>query len=102
MQVDFMDRFKMRGAFLGVIILLFGIGCRPTVDPDKQKKYTGPIMETVDVQTLYSDSAQLKIKLNANLQQQYENGDAIYPKGLHLNFLDENGKVSSTLRANYG
>jgi LPS export ABC transporter protein LptC len=102
MQIDFLNRIKMCGAFLGVLVLLLGVSCRPTVDPDKQKKYTGPIMETVNVQTLYSDSAQLKIKLNANLQQQYENGDAIYPKGLHLTFLEENGQVGSTLKANYG
>lgn len=84
------------------IAAIFASGCRPTVDPDKQKKYTGPIMETWGVNTLYSDSAQLKIKLNAGLQQQFENGDAIYPKGLDMVFLDEHGQVSSTLRANFG
>src|SRR5688572_17655056 len=102
MQVDFLDRIKMRGTFTGVLVLFFCFSCRPTVDPDKQKKYTGPIMETEDVQTLYSDSARLKIKLNANLQQQFENGDAIYPKGLNLTFLEENGQVGNTLKANYG
>lgn len=59
-------------------------------------------METTNVQTLYSDSARLKIKLNAPLQQQYETGDGVYPKGLNLTFLDDNGKITTTLRANYG
>jgi LPS export ABC transporter protein LptC len=102
MQQPFLSRLFLRNAFLLLPAVWLAFGCRPTVDPDKQKKYTGPVMETRDVQTLYSDSAQLKIKLNAGLQQQYENGDAIYPKGLNLTFLDENGRVSSTLRANYG
>lgn len=102
MQPDFLNRIRMRSALMGFACLFFTYSCRPTIDPDKQKKYTGPIMETVDVHTLYSDSAQLKIKLDANLQQQFENGDAIYPKGLHLTFLEENGQVGSTLKANYG
>lgn len=84
-------------------LLLFLVSCsKPTQDPDKLPKYKGPIMETANVQTLYSDSAQLKIKLNSPLQQQFQNGDGVYPKGLNLTFLDENGKISTTLRANYG
>jgi hypothetical protein len=59
-------------------------------------------METANVQTLYSDSARLKIKLKAPLQQQFENGDGVYPKGLNLTFLDEQGRITTTLRANYG
>lgn len=83
------------------LALVFACG-KPTQDPDKQPKYKGPIMETANVQTLYSDSARLKIKLAAPLQQQFENGDAVYPKGLDLTFLDDRGSVSTTLRANYG
>jgi LPS export ABC transporter protein LptC len=87
----------------GFLLLLATFSCHPaTQDPDKQVKYAGPIMETADVHTLYSDSARIKIKLNAPLQQQFENGDGVYPKGIDLVFLDDNGKVSTTLRANYG
>ena len=83
-------------------VLLAVASCGPTKDPDKEKKYTGPIMETANVHTLYSDSARVKIKLNSPLQQQFENGDGIYPKGLDLTFLDDQGRVTTTLRANYG
>jgi LPS export ABC transporter protein LptC len=87
----------------GCLLVLAGFSCRvATQNPDKQVKYTGPIMETANVQTLYSDSARIKIKLNAPLQQQFENGDGVYPKGIDLAFLDDNGKIETTLRANYG
>ncbi len=88
---------------LGLFLLVSVFACnRVTKDPDKQPKYKGPIMETTNVHTLYSDSARIKIKLNAPVQQQFENGDGIYPKGIDLTFLDETGRITSTLRANYG
>lgn len=102
MQIDFLNRIERYGIFSAILFCAVFSSCRPTVDPDKQKKYTGPIMESRDVKTLYSDSAQLKIKMEAGLQQQFESGDAIYPEGLHMTFLDEDGRISSTLRANYG
>ena len=97
--VNWLFRFPLAGLVLFPVLF----SCHPaTKDPDKRVKYTGPIMETANVQTLYSDSARLKIKLNAGLQQQYESGDAIYPKGLFLTFLNDRGQVETTLRANYG
>jgi LPS export ABC transporter protein LptC len=102
MQRNVPDKSWQIGFGLLSLVLLLA-GCGPaTQDPDKQPKYTGPIMETADVKTLYSDSARLKIKLNAPLQQQYESGDGIYPKGFNLTFLDELGNITTTLRANYG
>ena len=93
--------FCFKALSLCLLLTFFSCG-KPTQDPDKQPKYKGPIMETANVQTLYSDSARLKIKLNAALQQQFENGDGVYPKGLNLTFLDDLGRVTTTLRANYG
>ncbi|MDO7848898.1 LPS export ABC transporter periplasmic protein LptC [Hymenobacter sp. M29] len=77
---------------------------------DKQKlsgpltPYTGPLMETTNVLTLISDSAKLKFQLTAPLEQQFENGDVIYPKGMVVTFYSADGKktVINTLTANYG
>lgn len=90
---------KLMGMLVG---LSFLIACNPSVKNPAQKiKYTGPTMTSSNVATLYSDSSRLKIKLNAKSQWQYENGDAEYPKGIHLTFFDRNQKVTSELRANY-
>ena len=65
--------------------------------------YTGPLMETTNVRTLFSDSARLKLILTAPLEQNFENGDAIYPKGMKVTFFASDGKtVMNTLTANYG
>ena len=66
--------------------------------------YTGPLMETTNVRTLVSDSAKLKFQLTAPLEQRFDNGDDIYPKGMVVTFYSSDGKkrVINTLTANYG
>ncbi|QNF32559.1 LPS export ABC transporter periplasmic protein LptC [Adhaeribacter swui] len=88
---------------LGIIVAVnMLLACNSSVDnPVPKVKYTGPIMQTGNVTTLYSDSARLKIKLQAKIESRYENGNAEYPKGINLTFYDPNQQVSSTLRANY-
>ena len=77
---------------------------------DKQKLtgprmvYNGPFMETTNVLTLVSDSAKLKFQLTAPLEQRYENGDDVYPKGMLVTFYSADGKktIINTLTAKYG
>ena len=89
-------------SWLLVAISTFTV-CKPD-DADLKNKivYKGPIAETRNISTLYSDSAKLQIKLNSPLQLQYESGDGVYPKGIDLVFFDKAGKVNNTVRANYG
>ncbi|GEO04229.1 hypothetical protein AAE02nite_18930 [Adhaeribacter aerolatus] len=96
-----MKRFALYG---WALLFLSGLSfCQPA-DEDIKKKvvYKGPMAETHDLLTLYSDSAKLRIKLTSPLQLQYESGDGVYPKGINLVFLDEKGGVNNTVRANYG
>ncbi len=88
---------------LSLLLVLSGlIACNSAVEnPVPKVKYTGPIMQSGNITTLYSDSARLKIKLMAKMEWRYENGDAEYPKGIDLTFYDRSQQVSSTLRANY-
>ncbi|WP_162428058.1 LPS export ABC transporter periplasmic protein LptC [Pontibacter pudoricolor] len=96
---------KIRGwlyLFL-LTITIAGAGCQKELkDPDKEIKYTGPVMENKDVFTLYSDSAKLMIRMKAPVQQEFEKGDGVFPKGFYVEFLQQPGKVTSTMRANYG
>ena len=96
-----MKRFALYG---WVLVLLSGLSfCQPADDDIKNKVvYKGPISETRDILTLYSDSAKLRIKLTSPLQLQYESGDGVYPKGINLVFLDAKGGINNTVRANYG
>ena len=86
-----------------ILLLVLLCCCKSSVKEIKKKVvYKGPMAETTNVRTLYSDSARLQIKLTAPLQLQYENQDGIYPKGIHMTFYDRNGQVTNTVRANYG
>lgn len=80
-------------------------GCQKK-DPAASKKpveYKGPLLETTNVLTLYSDSAKLQIKYTAPLEQQFESGDKLYPKGIDVTFYTNGGReVLNTLRGNYG
>lgn len=87
---------------LVAVVLAMAFGCTDELqDPDKELKYTGPLIENKDVVTLYSDSAKLLVKLQAPLQQEFENGDGVFPEGLYVEFYEKPGQMTSTLKANY-
>lgn len=86
------------------LLLAFGIlGCKNDLhDPDLELKYDGPMMTTVDVVTLYSDSARVKMRLEGPLEQKFQGGDILYPEGLLVTFYEDDGQVTTTLKANSG
>ncbi|WP_072144839.1 LPS export ABC transporter periplasmic protein LptC [Hymenobacter sp. AT01-02] len=87
----------------GLVVLLLGSCQKQADEVVKPVSYTGPLIETENVLMLVSDSAKLRIRLKAPLEQDFENGDQIFPKGLSLTFLSEDGsKVVNTIEANYG
>jgi len=64
------------------------------------QEYTGPILETGPATNYYSDSAVVKMRMEAPKQLDYGNGDREFPEGLYMEFYEE-GKMTSTLRADY-
>jgi LPS export ABC transporter protein LptC len=65
--------------------------------------YSGPLIETTNVETLVSDSARLQLRLTAPLEQQYENGDMVYRKSVKVQVYDKPGTmVVNTLDAKFG
>lgn len=84
--------------------MLAAVACRKEEPVDKKAVvYKGPLLETSNVLTFYSDSAKLQIKYTAPLEQQFESGDKLYPKGISVTFYSEGGtQVLNTLRGNYG
>ena len=69
---------------------------------DDFKEYDGPIMEANNIEILYSDSAQVRIKLEAQRQLQYINGDQDFPEGIYIEFFNELGVKSTSIKANQG
>jgi LPS export ABC transporter protein LptC len=89
------------------LYLIAGLGllaaCK-TNDQDLSKlaSYKGPLMESDNIERLYSDRAIIRVRMTAPREEQMENEDMLYPKGVYFEFYDEKQVRSSTLRANAG
>lgn len=86
---------------LGTALLLGSCQDKPDA-PKKKVEYTGPTLVTTNVHTLFSDSARLQVRLDAKLEQTFENGDLVYPQGVDMVFYAKDGSVVNTLRGDYG
>ncbi len=86
---------------LCAIITLFFASCEDNEDKQISKPYDGPLIKLTNIETLYSDSAVLKVKLMAKEQWEYANGDRLFPKGINIVF-HQNGVPTSTLVADKG
>ncbi len=63
-------------------------------------KYEGAIQQAEDMVLYHSEDAIVKNKLVTPKFLEYVNGDREFPEGLHFEFYDEEGNVTSTLEAN--
>ena len=93
--------FAGRAWLAPALLLLLG-ACQNDKLPEKPFRYKGPLVEAHNILTLYSDSAQLKVRLSGPLQQEFENGDMLFPKGLEVHFYEEGKQPTTTLKANHG
>lgn len=64
------------------------------------KPYEGPVVKAFNIFTVYSDSGDVKITVEAPLQLEYENGDQDFPKGVLLNFFNSEGENYNRLTSN--
>lgn len=86
-----------------LIVLIFFLGSLASCNQSDLKEpveYTGPLREVENVETYYSENDQVKVKMIAPLLYEYQNGDREFPKGIYVEFFDEQGRLESTLRAN--
>ncbi|WP_066507544.1 LPS export ABC transporter periplasmic protein LptC [Rufibacter sp. DG15C] len=93
---------KAYAVYVLALLALVSVSCSGSGDEAvKVVQYKGPEAETKDLVTIYSDSAKTVLKMTAPLEQKMQNGDILYPKGLHITFYEE-GKPSSVVSSKYG
>lgn len=63
--------------------------------------YEGPMISMDTIHTKMSDSARITMILKAPKQNNFEGGDREWPASLYLEYLDDNGEIISTFRADY-
>jgi len=81
------------------LLCLIVASCTPT-ETAQPVEYHGPLSETENVEMYYAEKDLIKVKVIAQKVFEYENGDREFPEGLYLEFFDETGTITSTLRAN--
>lgn len=85
---------------IAVIVFLFLLGCRQK-ENTQPIEYTGPLKEAADVDMLYSEKDRIKVKMKAKKILEFKNGDQEFPEGIYLEFYNEFGILTSTLKANH-
>lgn len=85
----------------GFVILTFS-SCEEEVDSSLLEPYLGPVSEAIDVQLYHSDSALVRTHLVAKRQIEFGNGDQEFPEGIDITFFDEDGEITTTMRADRG
>ena len=79
--------------FYILLSLLSVLACdEKTKDLLDEEVYDGPKIEMRNVETLFSDSAVIRLKVIAPLQQIYDNGDEYFPQGMNLEIFDRMGR----------
>src|SRR5882724_10929419 len=92
--------------FANFIIASFTISCIilllscSSKEASKPMVYEGPLRQAQNVIMHYTEKERVKMILRAKKVNEYQNGDREFPEGIYLEFYNETGKLSSTLRAN--
>lgn len=90
---------SMKSFSLFPFILLLSWSCSQQ-ETAKPVAYAGPLREMENVDMFYTEKQTLKVKLQAKKIFEFQNGDREFPEGIYLEFYDEKGILTSTLRAN--
>ncbi len=81
-------------------MLLVIVGCTQKENTQPQE-YEGPLQLAENVELFYTENQLIKVKMKAPLLYEFKTGDREFPKGIYLEFYDETGVLSSTLRADH-
>ncbi|MBO9701514.1 MAG: LPS export ABC transporter periplasmic protein LptC [Sporocytophaga sp.] len=92
----------MRKVFLFLTATVILFSCQQAKTYEQLKPYDGPVMEVNDIETIYSDSSVVRVRLKAPKELELQNGDKLFPKGVFIEFFDKKGVKTSTLRGNSG
>ncbi len=92
----------MRLLIIPFAIVMLQFSCNEKRKIEKIQPYLGPMIHIEDVVTIYTDSAVQRVKLQAPVQNEFENGDRKFPKGVYIEFYTKEGVKETTLKANQG
>ncbi len=86
--------------FAIVVAILFS--CKKNNDNENEILYSGPMMTSTFVKTLYSENGKLKLKLESPLQIVEQSSDVRYPNSLKITSYNAEGVIETILVADSG
>jgi LPS export ABC transporter protein LptC len=89
------------GRFLLLALWVLTNACDQRKDLIDAPEYDGPLSSMDSAYTLMSDSGIIVMKMEAALQNNFENGDREWPNGLFIEWYNKRGQVTSYFSANY-
>lgn len=104
-HTPFLNRLARRSlhALAMATLLTSLLSCEEEKKPVKAVAYKGPIEEIQNVKLLYSEAAQMRVKLITARQFRYINDDRKYPGEVLIDFYDATGsQVVTTIRSDSG
>jgi LPS export ABC transporter protein LptC len=90
-------RLLAAGGLLGALA-----ACRPDAPPAdavEASAYEGPLLSFQNIETIYSNRGEAKLILQAPLQYRLQNGDEVFPQGVHIDIYDDDGRHKTMLLA---
>lgn len=95
------SRTRLACTVLVAILALGTTGCfKASKSMEEMRPYEGPIMELDNMETIYSDSADMRVRMTAKKQLALQNGNREFPEGIMVEFY-QGKKITSTLTANF-
>jgi LPS export ABC transporter protein LptC len=82
-------------------LLVLLAACKPDGNTS-EVHYEGPVMDVQNANMLYSDSARVRVHVTAPREMMLQNYDRTYPDGVFVEFFDNQGERTTTLKAKKG
>tara|TARA_Y100000766_G_scaffold154650_1_gene132814 strand:+ start:2268 stop:2789 length:522 start_codon:yes stop_codon:yes gene_type:complete len=84
------------------ILLIVFSSCSKNTIKKIEENYDGPLIEIKNLNTFFTDSAQVRFQLKSELYQVFDEGEEIYPEGLYMDIYSRNSdSITATFEANH-
>lgn len=90
---------KFSSSLITILVVILLSACTPE-EHSKPVVYEGPLREAENITMYYTEKNRMKVLLKAKKINEFQNGNSEFPEGIFLEFYDDFGKITSTLRAN--
>jgi len=89
-------------SFVFMLLVVSFSSCKEEVDTSFMESYLGPMGIGYDIDLFHSDSTRIKINLKAKKQLEFSNGDYEFPDGIEIFFYNDQGGLTTKIRADRG